>query len=275
MGQPGVSQQVARLERELEVQLFDRSARSVRLTEAGQRFLPEARAVLVALQRARASAAGPDDAGPGASRLRLGTSSGLGVRLEGVLEALRRANPAAVVQLDSASTRVRLERVRAGQLDAAFVRGIQDSPGLELVPVWRDSLVAVLPASHPLAATGEVELSRLATVPRRLVSRTLNAPLVDLVMSACARSGFEPVLGPRSQTLQDTLAAIGTGPTAWTVLYASHAHVLRPTRVVFRPFAAPRLVMTTALAVPAGATTRLLAPLLRACAEAAADDWSS
>jgi DNA-binding transcriptional LysR family regulator len=58
MGQPGVSQQIARLERELGVPLFDRSARAIRLTEAGQRFLPAARAVLASVETARAAATG-------------------------------------------------------------------------------------------------------------------------------------------------------------------------------------------------------------------------
>ncbi|KJY33580.1 LysR family transcriptional regulator, partial [Streptomyces katrae] len=42
LGQPAVSQQVRRLERELKVELFDRSPRYVRLTAAGERFLPAA-----------------------------------------------------------------------------------------------------------------------------------------------------------------------------------------------------------------------------------------
>ncbi|MER6797858.1 LysR family transcriptional regulator, partial [Amycolatopsis mediterranei] len=43
--QPAVSQQVRRLERELGVTLLARTTRSVVLTEAGQRFLPQARSV--------------------------------------------------------------------------------------------------------------------------------------------------------------------------------------------------------------------------------------
>src|SRR5690349_1563092 len=76
IGQPAVSQQVARLERELGVSLFDRSARTVRLTAAGGRLLPEARAVLAAADRARLAVAAP--ASPAAIRtLRLGSSTGL------------------------------------------------------------------------------------------------------------------------------------------------------------------------------------------------------
>ena len=182
----------------------------MRLTEAGQRFLPQARNVLVAVEAARSSATGSDP-GLRAQLIKLGTSTGLGVRLEIVLEALKRATPDVDVQLVSAPAQVRLERVRAGQLDATFVRGVFSAPGLEFIPVWQDELVVVLPASHELAACREVELSQLEAVPLRLVSRRLNQPLVDLVVGSCARAGFEPLLRPGSHTLQDTLAEIGTG----------------------------------------------------------------
>ncbi|MFD7556644.1 LysR family transcriptional regulator [Streptomyces sp. NPDC059835] len=64
LGQPAVSQQVRRLERELKVELFDRSPRYVRLTAAGERFLPAAREVLAAERAAAALAA--ELAAPGA-----------------------------------------------------------------------------------------------------------------------------------------------------------------------------------------------------------------
>ena len=251
VGQPAVSQQIARLERELGVLLFDRSARAIRLTEAGQRFLPEARAVLTGVEQARAAAAGP-----AVQTLRLGTSTGLGERLDTVLAQLQQAS--IEVELVSTSTRARLDRVRAGQLDAAFVRGLDAAPGLDFIPVWQDDLLAALPATSTALTLGE-----LAQVPLRIVARRENPPLVDLVMSACAGAGFEPLLGPRSQNLADTLASIGAGPPSWTVVYASHANLLRHPRVVFRPLG---LQMTTLLAVRAEATlTGALAVLLNAC----------
>ncbi|HEY3560572.1 MAG TPA: LysR family transcriptional regulator [Kribbella sp.] len=258
IGQPGVSQQVARLERELGVLLFDRSARAIRLTEAGQRFLPAARAVLTAVETARAAATGSNRA------LRLGTSTGLGERLETVVGEL--SSQGLQVDLVSTSTRARLDRVRAGQLDAAFVRGVQEAAGLEFLPVWEDALLIALPKA--IAPDAEIALHDLRELPLRITERRTNPPLVDLVMSACAAEGFEPVIGPRSSNLQDTHAAIGAGSPSWTVIYESHARLLREGRVVFRR-PNPRLALTTSLAVPSGTTVRGdLAVLLAACRKA-------
>jgi DNA-binding transcriptional LysR family regulator len=256
IGQPGVSQQIARLERELGVLLFDRSARAIRLTEAGQRFLPAARTVLVSVDQARAAAIGLSG-----QALRLGTSTGLGERLETVVAEL--AAKGVQVELVSTSTRARLDRVRGGQLDAAFVRGLDEAAGLEFIPLWQDALLIALPAA--VAPAGEVSLKELSALPLRITSRRNNPPLVDLLMSACAAEGFEPVLGPRSNSLQDTHAAIGAGTPSWTVIYESHAQLLREGRVVFRR-PRPRLALTTSLAVPAGTTVGGdLAVLLDAC----------
>lgn len=55
--QPPVTRRLAALEDELGVQLFERRARGMALTEAGVRFLAHARGVLAALEAARASVA--------------------------------------------------------------------------------------------------------------------------------------------------------------------------------------------------------------------------
>src|SRR5262245_54230219 len=119
--QPAVSQQLRRLEAELGVQLVERSTRHVALTAAGERLLPEARAVLAAVERARASVGGP-------ATLRLGTTTGLGERLPRLLAALAPRE----VELVRVPAATRLRRVADGTLDAALLRGVVSHPGVRV-----------------------------------------------------------------------------------------------------------------------------------------------
>ncbi|MFI9503382.1 LysR family transcriptional regulator [Nocardia sp. NPDC052566] len=255
--QPAVSQQVRHLERELGVELFDRSPRRVVLTEAGARFLPEAREVLAAAARAKAAITGY----VAGATLRLGTSTGLGDHLDRLMERLA---PQVRVETVSAATRTRVEQVLDGRLDATFVRGPFEHPELQRIPVWDDPLLVALAARHPLADTPEIALPDLAPYPLRLTERRANTPLVDLVVGACHEAGFEPVPGPVSTALGDTLAMIGSD-TSWTVVYAAHARQLRSARVRFCPIAGEGLSLTTALLVRRAAPPPALEILLAAC----------
>ncbi|MDX3187928.1 LysR family transcriptional regulator [Streptomyces sp. MN03-5084-2B] len=260
--QPAVSQQVRRLERALGVSLFERTTRSVVLTEAGQRFLPQARAVLAAAERAVDSVADFR----GVRLLRLGTSEGLGDRLDGLLAEFTRRAPEAQLELVHAPTAQRLHRVRDGSLDATIVRGDQPAPGLEFSLLWTDEVVVALPASHPLASSPVVDFASLASLPARLSAPSRNQPLYDLVISSCREAGFEPVLGKEFTTAQDTLGTLGFGRPHWTVFYRAHANLLPVPGVVFRPLREPSPRMQTYLATSAG---RRLTPELVALIEAA------
>jgi DNA-binding transcriptional LysR family regulator len=260
--QPAVSQQVRRLERSLGVALLSRTTRSVALTEAGQRFLPEARAVLAAARRASESVASFRDV----RSLRLGTSEGLGDRLEVLLRAFSRLAPSASLELVHAPTLQRLQRVRDGSLDATIVRGSWPASGLDCTPLWMDEVWVALPSSHPLASSSVVSFASLASLPARLSPPSRNQPLYDLVLSCCQEAGFEPVLGAEFTTAQDTLGTLGFGRPHWTVFYRAHANLLPVPGVVFRPLADPVPRMQTYLATP---SDRRLTPELVALIEAA------
>ncbi|MER5302629.1 LysR family transcriptional regulator [Streptomyces lasiicapitis] len=264
--QSAVSQQLRRLERELDAELFTRSTRVVRLTEAGHRLLPYAREML-ALQ-ARAREAVDELRAEQSATVRLGTSSGLGARLDSVLTAFTRRTGHAQLELVTSSTEERLAQVRSGDLDAALLRGERTDPGLEFLPLWQDPLVAALPAGHELAARQTVELARLADLPLRLAARSRNSALHDLVMVSCRAAGYTPVLGPEFTNDQDTLAAIGHGRPSWTVFYAPHADQLPVPGVVFRPLSDPEPVMRTYLAVRSGPPRAALRDLIESCYEA-------
>jgi DNA-binding transcriptional LysR family regulator len=276
--QSAVSQQIRRLERELGVELFDRSPRRVRLTSAGERFLPGARATLTAAHQARALVT------EGGATLRVGTSEGLGDHLDRVLGALSGRAPWLRVELAYARTRARLDRVRSGELDATFVRGVARAPGLGLVPVWDDDILAAVPAAcgqgspgaegdrdrqddhdrHNPDACTPLDLADLTGLTLRLADRDANPPLFDRVATACRDGGLTPVYGPASSTLPNTLALIGAGTDSWTVVYAPHARTLRTPRVAFRR-TRPAMAMPTYLAVLDGTAPGWLAPLLDAC----------
>ncbi|MEU2872241.1 LysR substrate-binding domain-containing protein [Streptomyces olivoreticuli] len=66
--------------------------------------------------------------------------------------------------------------MRAGDLDAALLRGERTAPGLEFLPLWQDALMAALPAGHELAARETVALARLTELPLRLSPPSLPQP---------------------------------------------------------------------------------------------------
>lgn len=183
-----------------------------------------------------------------------------------MLRALSGRAPWLTVELAYARTRARLDRVRSGELDATFVRGVARESGLRLVPVWDDDILAAVPApfGQDRDARTPLDLADLSGLTLRLADRDTNPPLFDRVATACRDGGLTPVFGPASSTLPNTLALIGAGADSWTVVYAPHARTLRTSRVAFRR-TRPAMAMPTYLAVLDGSDPGWLAPLLDAC----------
>jgi len=243
--QPAVSQQIARLERELGLQLFDRTHRRVTLTADGEAFLPHARRVLQAVDRATRAAA--ELAVGGTGLLRVGTSEGLGRRLEGVLTEFRRRRPQATVELISGRTPDKLAAISTGDLDVAFVRAARPSPGVRLHHLFEEPLLAAVPA-HGRPADGEpIDLADLAGLPLARTPRSENPGFHDLVERACGAAGFSPLAGPAFTTVQDVLTGHVAAGRCWTLLFASTA-VLVPGNVLLAP-TRPQVLVPTQLAV--------------------------
>ncbi|HZG03802.1 MAG TPA: LysR family transcriptional regulator [Streptomyces sp.] len=161
--QSALSHQVARLERELGARLFERTSRRVRLTTAGEAFLPAARQALEAAERARAEVAAAT------GEIRGGLTVGsiptvAAVDLPAVLRDYRLRHPQVRIRLRTGSSEQLVEQVRDGRLDAAFL-GVP--PGFRPQGVRDRELahgrhVAVVAPDHPLATEHQVDLRRLA-----------------------------------------------------------------------------------------------------------------
>lgn len=164
--QSALSHQIARLERELGAKLFDRTSRRVRLTPAGEAFLPAARQALDAAERARAEVAAA--AGEIRGRLAIGAIPTVAaVDLPAVLKQFHSRHREVQISLRTGASEELIERVRQGTLDAAFLGlpvGVRPK-GVRGRELARGDLVAVVAPGHPLADKEHVDLRRLAHEP--------------------------------------------------------------------------------------------------------------
>lgn len=161
--QSALSHQIATLERELGQRLFVRSSRSVRLSEAGEAFLPHARTALQAAEQAKEDAAAVR--GDVVGTLRLGVIPTVtAVNVPALLVAYRTAHPSARVELRVGNSDALTAAVRAGELDVALL-GLREGlvpKGVASSVLSTDDLVAVLHPGHAFAERASVDLRDLA-----------------------------------------------------------------------------------------------------------------
>lgn len=162
--QSALSHQIARLEKELGARLFERTSRRVRLTPAGQAFLPAARQCLDAAERAAAEVAAA--VGEVRGRLAVGLIPTVAaVDIPGALRDFSQRYPHVRITLRVGASDDLVEQVRQGALDVAFL-GLPTTAhpeGVAARELARDRLVAVVAPDHPLAAEPAVDLRRLSS----------------------------------------------------------------------------------------------------------------
>ncbi|MDV7352143.1 LysR family transcriptional regulator [Rhodococcus oxybenzonivorans] len=158
---PALSQQIKRLEKQLGVELIDRSAHPLQPTAAGRRFLPEARAVLAAARRAVEAAT--SELPP----VRLGfMAASLVGQTRRFLELVRERRPRLEVTLVELQWADLAGAVRSGEADASILRPpMSDRSGLRLDVLCDEARVAALPIGHALAGRDYVDLGDLDDEP--------------------------------------------------------------------------------------------------------------
>ncbi|MFG2869784.1 LysR family transcriptional regulator [Streptomyces sp. NPDC048338] len=188
--QSALSHQVARLERELGARLFERTSRRVRLTPAGEAFLPAARQCLEAAERATAEVA----AAVGVVRGRLAVGlipTVTAVDIAGALRDFHERYPDVRISLRVGASDELTHQVEEGDLDVAFL-GLPTTArldGVDSTELTRDRLVAVVAPGHPLAGETAVDLRRLAReVFVDLPAGTAGRVQSDLAFSAAGLS---------------------------------------------------------------------------------------
>lgn len=189
VAQPGVSAQIRRLERELGLELLDRSGRSVRLTEAGLAVLPHARAALTSATGAQTVV----DELRGLARGHVSVGMVIAcasLDLTNLLAGFHRAHPGIGITLSEANSDVLIDAVHEGRLDLAWVGAAGPiRKGIDTHVVIDEPLVAAVSPHDPLAARSSLALRDLRRLT--LITLPLGSGIRSSLEMACAKAGIE------------------------------------------------------------------------------------
>ncbi len=192
--QSAVSQQIAALERETGATLVERSARGVRLTDAGRALVKHTDAILARLTEAESELEAI--AGLRGGRVRMAAfESAAATLMPPAIAAYRSLHPAVELSMTLAEPEGALPLLRAGELELAVIFGgsLAESysiEGLELVELLEDPLYLVLPSDHPLARKRNIRLSDLAH--EEWIGGPVDCECTALIRRSCAVAGYDP-----------------------------------------------------------------------------------
>jgi LysR family transcriptional regulator, hydrogen peroxide-inducible genes activator len=162
VSQPSLSQQIQKLEAELNQQLFDRLPRSVVLTEAGRSLLPYARQILTAIADAGLSVAAIEQ--DVAGRLSVGAIPSIAVYvLPRLIGSFQRSYPKVTFELFEDTTDKLAQRLEDGTLDVVLATSGDNAPTLTHYSLGKEPLLMLLPQTHRLAQRKTIKWSELAS----------------------------------------------------------------------------------------------------------------
>jgi molybdate transport repressor ModE-like protein len=191
---PAVSQQLAKLEREVGAALVERGTRGTRLTELGERLAGHGERVMDELAEASETAAG--FIGAHVNRLRVGAPPSLSMTLlPEALAAARYRAPKAELSVIEVKSDEGPTLVAAGELDVAlsarYTQLLTTEP-LTVHHLLDDPLVAVLPDDHPLAGQPNRPIGLQELSEEQWASGPPGRPSRVQLEDAAAREGFVP-----------------------------------------------------------------------------------
>ncbi len=260
VAQPSLSRQIRRLEQQLGARLLDRTPQGTRLTEAGEAFLPRARALL----RAAGQAAAATRAAARPSRITIGYTPGLIVTP--AVRQLRHAHPDADVRTLHLEWNEPRAALLDHRVDAAVTRLPLATDGLHVTILYDEPRLLLVSRDHRLAGKESVTLDDIADEP---IPR-MSDPVWNAYWRIDPRPDGRPAPdGPFVAALEDKNELIASGQAVAIVPAGVYNGQVRPdlTTVPLRDVAPSHVILATR-ANDAGDRGRLVAAFRKL-----AQDW--
>lgn len=231
VAEPAVSRAIRALEQELDVALFNRNSRNVKLTSAGRMLQIEGAGVLDQLTRAvrTTHAAAQGEHGV----LRIGY---MDFALEGafprILKEFRARHAGVAVIARASHTEQILADLQGRHVDVGFLIGPVEDPEIESRTLHDDTFVVVVSDTHRYAEQRDVCLTDLADEPLIMGRRETWAPYLRSVEALCLKAGFAPNIVQEADTTEGIFAFVAAG--MGSTIYVERAFSRNPPGTVVK-----------------------------------------
>jgi len=244
LSQPAVSLQIANLEKQLGLELFQRNGRSITLSEAGKVLLPLAQEALRNLKQIEETMAGLKGVMIGELTIACSTTVGKYI-LPRLVASFRNKYPDVRVTVHVMSRRVALERLLGGRAEIAIVSAQPAHSEIEGAPFLVDQVILIVPPGHPWADRSLVTPTDLLSVP--FIMREPTAGTYEVVAEGLTEHGLnisqiQPVLSLANAEAIEMSVEAGIGAAFISRMVAARGIALG--RVVEVPVAGMALKRT-------------------------------
>ncbi len=208
--QPPLSRQIKILEEELGVTLFERTKKRVRLTAHGSFLKEEAAKVLVQIESMRNHIRLMEEGAEGLIKVGY-VGSAMHSVLPGVLSAIRKALPCVHTSLYELRNLDQIAGLKYGNIDIGFIRTPVTVEGLEIKPIYSETLSVIVPTSHPSLHSKALRVADLAEEPFIGFCRDCAPGLFDTIIGLCNREGFSPRIVHESSQINSVVRLVESG----------------------------------------------------------------
>ncbi|WP_077325250.1 LysR family transcriptional regulator [Virgibacillus siamensis] len=247
VAQSAVSRQIANLEGELGVSLFEREGRNVKLTQIGRIFYTHTEIALKAIENAKKQI--DEYLDPEQGTIKIGFPTSLSNHLmPSVISAFKAEYPDVRFHLRQGSYNFLIESVKNSDIDVAFLGPVpRNEPEIEGDILFTENILALLPISHPMAERRSLHLSDLKK--DEFVSFPKGFVLEEILSEACKQAGFAPHISSEGEDL-DAIKGLVAAGIGVTLLPESTFHESTPKMTVKIPIDIPEVKRSVGIIKP-------------------------
>lgn len=208
IAQPALSQMIRSLEKDLDVQLFERTTRRVRLTSSGEALLEPARAIQAQVEGARRIARAAKEGVVGRVRIGFGGTSGYSI-LSLLAREVAHRQPGISLELHPQTySGESALAVRDGTMDMGIISPPAPA-GIAVHVIRQERVMVAVPASHELAEAESVSMADLKEQPFITYAPSHGSQVREAMMRLADQAGYLPHIAQEAPDPYSLLALVG------------------------------------------------------------------